>query len=220
MGVYRSVFVVAALAVGCGGRASGNNPSAASGTNALGGSGTVTGSGNGGAGATSGATTGSSGLANSGGTNGSGESASGCDTSLCSCQGLSTCGLLDITVCTDVRIDSNNCGACAHQCGPGQNCQAGTCVPLLDASADASDDGTAPSEAGDSAGTPPKCASNSIAFDLTVDATGPVYYSGPQGQGWLDSFGCPSWFAIAPAGEPALNLVKGGCAVGCPATRP
>jgi hypothetical protein len=128
--------------------------------------------------------------------------------------------LLDITVCTDVRIDSNNCGACAHQCGPGQNCQAGTCVPLLDASADASDDGTAPSEAGDSAGTPPKCASNSIAFDLTVDATGPVYYSGPQGQGWLDSFGCPSWLAIAPAGEPALNLVKGGCAVGCPATRP
>src|SRR5580658_10110939 len=114
MGVYRSVFVVAALAVGCGGRASGNNPSAASGTNALGGSGTVTGSGNGGAGATSGATTGSSGLANSGGTNGSGESANGCDTNLCSCpqhvidcdcsQGLTACGLLDITACTDVRI--------------------------------------------------------------------------------------------------------------------
>src|SRR5580658_3404573 len=104
----------AMLTVGCGGRTTGTKPSGASGTNALGGRGTVTGSGYEGASATCGATTGSSGLANSGGTNGSGESANGCDTNLCSCpqhvidcdcsQGLTACGLLDITACTDVRI--------------------------------------------------------------------------------------------------------------------
>ncbi|HXX66120.1 MAG TPA: hypothetical protein VEK07_03005 [Polyangiaceae bacterium] len=65
----------------------------------------------------------------------------------------------------------------------------------------------------------PECASNAIAFDLTVNATGPVYYGGPQVLGWLDSFGCPYWLAIAPAGEPPLLLVKGG-SPSCPAFQP
>jgi hypothetical protein len=94
-------------------------------------------------------------------------------------------------------------------CCRGGQCHADNACSSLDGSLD-----------GDAAGTPPKCASNSIAFDLTVDAPGPVYYGGPQGQGWLDSFGCPSWLAIAPADEPALNLVKGGCAISCPAFAP
>src|SRR5580658_6124360 len=57
MGVFRSVCVVAAFSMGCGGRTSGTNPSTTSGTNALGGSGAVTGSGGEGADVTSGATT-------------------------------------------------------------------------------------------------------------------------------------------------------------------
>ena len=159
-GAFRAAACVAVLSVGCGGRTSGTNPSVTSGTNAVGGSWAVAGSMLGGAGATSGATAGSTGLADSGGTNGSGIGTSGCDINLCSCQyhldcdcseGLTACGLLDTTVCTDVRSDSLNCGACAHQCGFGQNCQAGTCVPLLDASGDRT-------EAGTEAGAPPSCA--------------------------------------------------------------
>lgn len=100
---------------------------------------------------------------------------------------------------------------CCHggQCHVDNECSSQGGPTAADAGAD-----------GDAADTPPECASNGIAFDLTVDATGPVYYGGPQGQGWLDSFGCPSWLAIAPAGAPPLNLVQGGCAVGCPASRP
>jgi hypothetical protein len=107
-------------------------------------------------------------------------------------------------------------GSCGGDFGPccvGGMCRVGSqCGNLVgDASAD-----TGADAATDAAG---ECASNGIAFDLSVDATGPVYFGGPQPQ-WLDSFGCPSWLAIAPSGEPPLNLLKGGCGVGCPAFRP
>jgi hypothetical protein len=78
--------------------------------------------------------------------------------------------------------------------------------------------GTGVMDSGDAEATG-ECASHSLAFDLTVDATGPVYYGGPQPP-WLDSFGCPSWLAISPAGEGPLNLQKGGCFVACPAFTP
>jgi len=87
-------------------------------------------------------------------------------------------------------------------------------APVSDAGKAATGDATL-----DAAGVTGECASNGIAFDLTVAATGPVYYGGPQPP-WLDSFGCPSWLAIAPAGAPPLNLVKGGCFVECPAFQP
>jgi hypothetical protein len=64
-----------------------------------------------------------------------------------------------------------------------------------------------------------ECTVNSIAFDLTTDATGSVYYGGPQFP-WLDSFGCAGWLAIAPAGEPALTVLKGACGASCPAAVP
>jgi hypothetical protein len=198
-GALRFRLCVAVLALGCGGRtpaapsSSGSAPvgsGSASGIPA--GSGSVKAS----AGVISGALSGANGSSNYGG------SSTGAP-----CQ------------CTDSACFCPN--YCPVGCGPEQTCQSGNCVPLADASTDATT-----GEAGEDAstGTPPSCApggpGNSIAFDLRTDATGPVYYGGAQGEGWLDSFGCASWLAIAPADEPALNLVKGGCAISCLAFAP
>jgi hypothetical protein len=107
-----------------------------------------------------------------------------------------------------------NCGGDFGPCCVSGMCQVGSqCGNLAgDASAE-----TGADAATDAASA---CGGNRIVFDLTVEATGAVYYGGPQDLGWLDSFGCPSWLAIAPAGEPPLNLTKGGCGVACPAFQP
>ncbi|MGD0675069.1 MAG: hypothetical protein ABSC94_06590 [Polyangiaceae bacterium] len=61
------------------------------------------------------------------------------------------------------------------------------------------------------------CEPYDIAFDLTVDATGPVYYQGPRP--WLGSFQCGGWLTISPADQPPL-CVLGDCDGGCPALQP
>jgi hypothetical protein len=103
-------------------------------------------------------------------------------------------------------------------------CSSGQCH--ADNECSSLDGSTAPDAGpdGDAAGAPLECASNGIAFALTIDATGPVYY-GPFG-----SFGCVSWLTIAPAGEPRLTflppglplltLLPGTCNAGCPVSGP
>ena len=58
----------------------------------------------------------------------------------------------------------------------------------------------------------------SISFDLAVDASGPVYYGGPQPP-WPSQDTCPTWLTIDHAGV-ALILEKGNCDHSCPAFRP
>lgn len=70
---------------------------------------------------------------------------------------------------------------------------------------------------GDASAMGDGCAGNDITFDLTVDATGPVYFGGPQPP-WLDSFGCPSWLAISPTGKSPINVAN-GCVSQCIASR-
>ena len=55
-----------------------------------------------------------------------------------------------------------------------------------------------------------ECGSNSIAFELlTVDAGGPVYYTG---SGWPSpEWSCPFWLAIAPAGESPVTIFRDTC---------
>jgi hypothetical protein len=60
------------------------------------------------------------------------------------------------------------------------------------------------------------CVSDPIAFELTVDATGPVYY---EGLPLFSSFPCGGWLKISPAGGPTL-CVLGDCDSGCPAAIP
>src|SRR5580658_7228650 len=231
MGAFRTVFVVAVLAVGCGGRTSGISGSASRGEGSSGapsGSGAVTGSIVGTAGA-------SSGMATVDEDAGCTEiAASSYDQS---CKSDSDCVTVNVgNACAECvfacaqNVCAINAGAMAQYTADvaktpagGARCNCGAervlalCCRSGERHADnecSSPDGSTAADAGpegDAAGAPPKCASNGIAFDLTVDATGPVYYGGPQGQGWLDSFGCPSWLAIAPAGEPPLLLAKGGC---------
>lgn len=67
---------------------------------------------------------------------------------------------------------------------------------------------------GDSATT---CGGN-IAFDLAVDASGGVYYGGPQPP-WPSQSTCPGWLTIDHAGE-ALILERGNCDHSCPAFQP
>ena len=59
------------------------------------------------------------------------------------------------------------------------------------------------------------CSSSSIAFDLDVDSTDPVYYSGGSDPGWGDSFACGGWLAISPAGGSPLKLDQ-HCFHSCP----
>jgi hypothetical protein len=279
MGAFRSVFLIAAVAVGCGGRESGSSggAGAVSGTNVPIGSAGLTG--------------GASGMGVASGSGGAAAcvAAGGqCVTGVAFCASVGTgatpascldissdmlcCAVNEDAGCTEIQASSydqscktdsdcvtvnvgNACAECVFACAenvgainagamaqynadvaktpagvascncPSEGivvscCRSGQCHADNECS---SLDGSAAADAGpdgDAAGGPPKCASGGIAFDLTTDATGPVYYGGPQGQGWLDSFGCPSWLAIAPEGEPPLNLVKGGCAIGCPAFGP
>jgi hypothetical protein len=77
-------------------------------------------------------------------------------------------------------------------------------------------------------GGPGPCASSGVTFDLTVGATGNVWFGGSTPPWPPASFGCPSWLTITPpagssVGNPqggSVNLVKNGCAVLCPAAQP
>jgi formylglycine-generating enzyme required for sulfatase activity len=140
MVAFRSVFFVAVLTVGCGGRTNDGNPSAASGTNALGGSGAVTGSASGGA-----SGSGSGGAGSVGGSGGGSGSSSG-----------DPCRLT--SPCIQVSCP-NNCeeiqAECCHTTMTGAFSGAeGTGAP--DAGF-ASSDATPAADAGE-AGTPPSCA--------------------------------------------------------------
>ena len=55
-----------------------------------------------------------------------------------------------------------------------------------------------------------ECGSNSITFELlTVDAGGPVYYTG---SGWPSpEWSCPFWLSIAPAGESPVTIFRDTC---------
>jgi hypothetical protein len=78
---------------------------------------------------------------------------------------------------------------------------------------DASTD--AVSSEGGSTGT---CTSGGIAFDLSIDSTGPVFLGGSQPP-WPTSLGCPGWLTITnPAGQPIV-VSKGDCFVGCVAAQ-
>jgi sulfatase modifying factor 1 len=153
MGGSRCVFLVAALALGCGGRVSGPNPNAESGANALG-SGAANGSVGGGAGGSSVTATGTTGLPSGGSgdmTNmGSGFTAPtgctpggpdnnmgpvGCAPGLVCQQGVcvpcpagtSACDIF--AACVDEQTDPNNCGDCGVQCpASAPSCQNGGCV--------------------------------------------------------------------------------------------
>jgi hypothetical protein len=63
------------------------------------------------------------------------------------------------------------------------------------------------------------CAADSIAFDLTIDSTGPVFLGGGQPP-WPASLGCPGWLTITTAGGAPLVVSQGDCFVGCPASQP
>jgi len=67
---------------------------------------------------------------------------------------------------------------------------------------------------GDSATT----CGGTISFDLAVDASGQVYYGGPQPP-WPSQSTCPGWLTIDHAGA-ALILEKGNCDHSCPAFQP
>lgn len=82
-------------------------------------------------------------------------------------------------------------------------------------SQDAATDAVA-SEEGGSTGT---CTSGTIAFDSSVDSTGPVFLGGSQPP-WPTSLGCPGWLTITnPAGQPIV-VSKGDCFSGCVAAQP
>jgi hypothetical protein len=59
------------------------------------------------------------------------------------------------------------------------------------------------------------CVSGGITFDLTVNSTDPVYYSGGSQPGWLQSTACGAWYAISPAGGSPVN-VDHDCFHSCP----
>jgi hypothetical protein len=75
---------------------------------------------------------------------------------------------------------------------------------------------------------PGTCVSNGVTFDLTVGATGNVWFGGSTPPWPAASFGCPSWLTITPpagstVGNPqggSVNLLKDGCTVLCPAAQP
>jgi len=78
------------------------------------------------------------------------------------------------------------------------------------------DSGSTDSGGGQEAGA---CASYSLTFNLTTNATGSVYYyyySTP----WPDSTRCGGWLEIAPADGAPLNLWSGGSNISCPASAP
>jgi hypothetical protein len=94
----------------------------------------------------------------------------------------------------------------------------GSMVPPPDGSAAdaATDSGPATREAGpqDSA----TACGGSISFDLAVDASGLVYYGGPQPP-WPTQNTCPSWLTINHEGV-ALILEQNNCNHSCPAFQP
>ena len=98
----------------------------------------------------------------------------------------------------------------AAACG-GSTSETGSQDAATDAKAPAEDAGT-----GADAGT---CTSGTVAFDLSIDSTGPVFLSGSQPP-WPTSLGCPGWLTITnPAGQPIV-VSKGDCFVGCVAADP
>jgi hypothetical protein len=78
-------------------------------------------------------------------------------------SGMSACGL-SLRVCVDEQTDPNNCGACGVVCAQASmsdtslTCENGNCVPIADASADASGDvlvGAASGSQADAGRVPP-----------------------------------------------------------------
>jgi hypothetical protein len=59
----------------------------------------------------------------------------------------------------------------------------------------------------------------SIAFDLSVDSTDPVYLGGSQPP-WPTSLGCPEWLTITTAAGQPLVVSRGDCFIGCVAAGP
>jgi hypothetical protein len=59
----------------------------------------------------------------------------------------------------------------------------------------------------------------SIAFDLTIDSTDPVYLSGSRPP-WPAGLGCSGWLTITNAAGQPLVVSQGDCFLGCPAARP
>jgi hypothetical protein len=105
----------------------------------------------------------------------------------------------------------------------------GTVEPITENDSGASSDsggvrgdagGTPDARAGEDDGDAGACTSNTLAFDLTVDASGPVFFAGSNPPWPVPSFGCSDWLSIAPAGGPSLNLLSGGCDIPCAAARP
>lgn len=78
-------------------------------------------------------------------------------------------------------------------------------------------DGSAADVAKDDSDSSTRCG-GSITFDLAVDASGLVYYGGPQPP-WPTQLTCPTWLTIDSAGMPLL-LDKGGCGIPCVRSQP
>ena len=93
-------------------------------------------------------------------------------------------------------------------------CGGTTPAGASDAAIDSSERATPEAGAGDSA----TACGGKISFDLSVDASGSVYYEGPQPP-WPAQSTCPSWLTIDQAGV-ALILEQGNCNHSCPATQP
>jgi hypothetical protein len=86
-----------------------------------------------------------------------------------------------------------------------------------DAASSRDDGGTDAASSQDSGGV---CTGGgSIAFDLTVDSTDPVYFGGSQPP-WPTSLGCPGWLTVTTAAGEPLVVSQGNCFVGCPAATP
>ncbi len=62
------------------------------------------------------------------------------------------------------------------------------------------------------------CSSSIVSFNLAVSSTDPVYLGGPQSQ-WPDSFACPIWLSVAPAGGAPITLDE-ECFHSCPRPQP
>jgi formylglycine-generating enzyme len=116
MGAVRRIWFAVALVVGCGGRTTGTDLNASSATSDVGGSGIGTGT-------SSGEAVGTSGR----------DAGLWCEGPYCVWQCPTEQTMCRIGLCFDLQTDPHNCGACDRMCAFDESCQAGSCVPTVDA---------------------------------------------------------------------------------------